>query len=262
MCTLTDSFLQSLVARLDNENTIGITLIGSYARDAGGPFSDVDIRCYVRQVPVSEAEIYSMRYQGGYLVSIYLTRLEDEYTSLRSPQKAIWAVPGLRQSRILLDKDGSIAALQDLAAKFTWEPLQAAANAYASWNLSGFAEEIHKILSGLSQHNESQTLNAIGGLTYGLPITMLVQRGVLIPTENAFIDLAQDIAGRSSAWTRQFRLAVGLEPLPLEQPAFTGRAVAGMRLYCETAKLLQNILLPEEAAVVNRTIEIIKEAGY
>ena len=79
-----------------------------------GIYSDVDIRCYVRQMPVNEAEVYTMRYQDGYLVSIYLTTLENEYASLRSPQKAIWAVPGLRQSRILLDKDGSIVDSQGI----------------------------------------------------------------------------------------------------------------------------------------------------
>ena len=53
----------------------------------------------------------------GYLVSVSLTTLEDAYDSLRNPKKAIWVIPGLRQARILLDKDGSIAALKEFAAK-------------------------------------------------------------------------------------------------------------------------------------------------
>jgi hypothetical protein len=262
MNTLTASFLQSLVAQLDNENTIGVALLGSFARAEGGQFSDVDIRCYVRKVPVNEADVYTMRYQDGYLVSIYLTTLENEYASLRSPQKAIWAVSGLRQSRILLDKGGSIAALKESAEGFTWKTLQGAANAYASWNLCGFTEEVYKILGGLAQQDESKTLNATHGLTYGLAITLLVQRGVLIQTENAYIDLAQDTAGRESEWTRQFRLAIGLDPLPLEEPAFIRYGVAGLRLYDETARLLKNILLSDDAAVINRTVELIAETGY
>jgi UTP:GlnB (protein PII) uridylyltransferase len=42
MSTLTDSFLQSLVAELDDENTVGVTMTGSYARGEGGPYSDVN----------------------------------------------------------------------------------------------------------------------------------------------------------------------------------------------------------------------------
>ena len=262
MSTLSDAFLHSLVSQLDNENTIGVVLTGSFAREEGGPFSDVDIRCYVRQVPVSEAEVYTMRYQDGYLVSIYLTTLDNEYTSLRSPQKAIWAVPGLRQSRILLDKDGSMAALKESAEEFTWESLQTAADAYASWNLCGFTEEVYKILGGLAQQDESKTLNATHGLTHGLANTLLVQRGVLIQTENAYMDLIQDSVGRGSEWTQQFRLAVGLDPLPREQPPSLAYGTAGLRLFRETARLLAPILLPDDAAVINRVVDMIAKAGY
>jgi len=262
MCVLSDSFLQSLVARLDNGNTIGVALLGSFARAEGGRFSDVDIRCYVRQPPVNPAEIFTMQYLDGYLVSFYLTTLADEYASLRTPQKAIWAVPGLRQIRILLDKDGSIGALKESAARFTWETIRTDANLYISWNFSGFAEEVFKILAGLIQQDESRTLYATWGLTQELATTLLVQHGVLIPTENAFIDLAQAAAGLTSEWTHQFRLAIGLDPLLLEEPAFVVYGKAGLRLYCETAGLLQDILLPKDAEIVNRTLEIITEAGY
>ena len=262
MNTLTDSFLQSLVAHLDDENTVGVTMAGSYARSEGGPYSDVDIHHYVRQKSTIAAEAYSLRYTDDHLVSITLIMLEEEYASLRDPKKAVWAIPGLCQERILLDKDGSIAALKESAAKTTWAQLQTAADAYASWNLSGCAEEVHKVLAGLAQRDESKTLYAIWGLTRGLTDTLLVQRGILVQTENTYIDLVQDTAGRMSDWTCQFRLAVGLDPLQLEQPAFIGYGTAGLRLYCETARLLKNILSGEEAAVVNRTVRIIVEAGY
>jgi hypothetical protein len=198
----------------------------------------------------------------GYIASIKLTTLEKEYAGLRNPEQAIWVIPGLRQAWILLDKDGSIAALKETAVKATWEPLQSAANAYASWKLSGTAEEVHKILGGLAQRNESKTLYAIWSLTKELTNAVLIQRGVLIPTENVYIDRAQEAAGRTSGWTRQFRLAIGLDPLPLGEPAFVGYGVAGLRLYRETATLLQHILLPEDSAVVNRTLEMMTEAGY
>ena len=262
MSTLNDSFLQTLVVQLDNENTIGVTMAGSFARGEGGPYSDVDIHHYVRQMPANAVETYFLRYMDGYLVSITLIALEQEHASLRDPKKAVWVIPGLRQERILLDKDGSIAALKESAAKITWEELQTAAVAYASWNLAGCAEEVHKILAGLAQGDESKSLYATWGLTRGLANSLLVQRGTLIPTENAYIDLAQEAAGRKSEWTRQFRLAVGLDPLPMKELAFVGRGTAGLSLYCETARLLQDILLLEDAPVVNRTVEIIIEAGY
>ena len=262
MSIIPDSFLQSLVARLEDENTVGVSMAGSHARAQGGRYSDVDIQHYVRKIPDNPAEAYFLRFMDGYLVSVSMTTLEEEGANLRTPKKAIWAVPGLRQARILLDKEGSLAALKELAEKFTWQPLQAAADAFASWNLSGCAEEIHKIVDGLTKKDESKTLYAIWGLTRELAVTLLVQRGILIQSENDFIDLAQVTAGRTSGWTCQFRRAIGLDPSPAGELAFIGYGIAGLRLYCETASLLQEILLPEDAAVINRTLEIISEAGY
>ncbi len=237
-------------------------MAGSHARGEGERYSDVDIHCYVNQMPANAAVTNFLRYMGDYLVSISLTTLEEEYASLGNPKKAIWAIPGLRQLRILLDKDGSITALKEFAIKTEWEPMQEAANAYASWNLSGCAEEIHKILAGLAKRNESKTLYAVWGLTRELANTLLVQRGILIRSENDFIDLAQVAAGRTSDWTREFRLAIGLERQPPEEPAFIGYGAASLRLYRETARLLQNIIVPEDGSIVKSTLAIIEEAGF
>jgi hypothetical protein len=262
MDVLPDSFLQALAAWLDDENTLGIAIMGSFARNEGGPYSDVDLTHYVRQKPVGEAEPCHLKFVNGFLVSFKKTTLEAEYASLRNPEQAIWTIPALRQLCILLDKDGSVAALKETAAKATWEPLQAAADAYASRELSGYAEEIHKILGGLAQRDESKTLYAVWGLTRGLSNALLTQRGVLISTENAYIDFAQNAAGRTSGWTRQFRLAIGLDPLLPGEPAFVGYGVAGLHLYRETVAIFRHILSPEDADVVNQTLEIIVGAGY
>jgi hypothetical protein len=161
MDPLPDSFLQKLVILLNNENTIGVTMPGSFARGESGLYSDIDLWHYVRQMPPDETVPYHVQFVDGFMVSIKLITLEEEYTHLRNPEQAIWAIPGLRQSRILLDKDGSIATLKEAAVKATWGSLQTAANTYASWSLSANSEEIHKILDGLARQNESKTLYAI-----------------------------------------------------------------------------------------------------
>jgi predicted nucleotidyltransferase len=57
MRPLSDSFLQFLVTQLENENTIGVTMTGSYARGEDGSYSDVDIHCYVRQMSCENARL-------------------------------------------------------------------------------------------------------------------------------------------------------------------------------------------------------------
>jgi hypothetical protein len=262
MNLLPDLFLKEIVARLDNENTIGIMLSGSFARGQGGPYSDVDIWQYVREIPANENEHLCLRIVDGYMVAIKLTTLAKEHAGLQNPEQAIWVIPGLRQAGILLDQDGSLAVLQETAARATWAQLQNAANIYASSMLATTAEEVHKILDGLVQRNESKAFYATWGLTRGLANALLVQRGTLIYTENAYIDLAQDTAGRTSEWTHQFRLSTGLDRLPQAELAYIGYAIASLRLYCETARLMQKILRSEDVIVVNRTMETIVEAGF
>ena len=57
--TLPDAFLAELIQELDNEDIVGMTLGGSYARDAATPYSDIDLACFWREglkLPFSEKE--------------------------------------------------------------------------------------------------------------------------------------------------------------------------------------------------------------
>ena len=262
MIIVPDSFLHNLVSQLDDENTVGITMAGSIARGEGDRYSDVDLQHYVRIVPENKVEADSLRFLDGFLVSIHASMLEEEAINLHRPHRAIWVVPGLLQARILLDKDGSVASLMESVRNFRWQDIQPAADAMASWQLCGLAEEVHKILGGLETSDESKTIYAASSLLFDLVEILLVQRGILVPTENAYFDLAQESAGRNSEWTRQLRLAAAFDPLPSSRPIYVTRGVAAMNLYRLTAELMADILRPEEAAVIRRSIAIIAEAGY
>ena len=262
MHTLPAGFLGKLVARLDNENTLGIALAGSFAREEGGCYSDVDLWHYHRQEPSSGFEKARLEIVDGHLVSVKTSLIEKDYAAIRNPEKAIWAIPGIRQAQILLDKDGALETLKKAAQEIKWVSLQADANSYASHTLAGLAEEIYKILDGLAKENESKSLYAIWSLTQDLATALLVQRGVFIPTENAYIDCAQATAGRTSDWTRQFRLAIGLDLLHSDKPAFIGIGIAGLQLYRESVNLLREVLQPDNARIVELALETMKEAGY
>ena len=150
MQSLPSNFLQKIVAHLENENTLGIALSGSFARGEGDTYSDVDIWHYLRKEAASEIEPY-LEFMDGYLVSITTTRIQKDYAGMQNPKRAIWVVPALRQARILLDRNGEVAALFETAQKFTRESLRIEADAFASHTIAGTAEEIYKILDGLTK---------------------------------------------------------------------------------------------------------------
>jgi predicted nucleotidyltransferase len=257
--SLPDPFIQSVLEKIASPNIIGVAVVGSYARGQEGKYSDVDFDIYIRQPLDDPNESYTLRYWDNKLVSLKYALLENEYSALTNPCRAIWAVPGLLGMKIVLDKDGSIAAIQKAAQEFKWAPLQSAADEYAAEQVMGNAEEAHKILNGLARGHESTVLYATWGLLKNMLEAVAVQRGIMIVSENRYFDLIQDSMGRDSKWTATFRTAWGLDPVSSQ---YQTRGAAALKLYTLTAKLFDALLPEKHREVVKTTLRLIKDAGY
>lgn len=256
---LSDSFTQSALEKIDSSDVIGIGIVGSYARGQEGRYSDVDFDIFVSKLPSNPYDRYTLRYWEDKLISLKYTLLDDERSALTNPRRALWAVPGLRGMKILLDKDGSMAELQNAAQEFDWSTLQPLADEFAAEEMLGNAEEVHKILNGLARGHESSVLYASWGLVRNMLETVAVQRGILIISENRYFDLIQDSVGRDSEWTRAFRTAWGLDP---NGSGYQPRGAASLTLYRLSAELFDGLIPDKHREMVNMTLQLIKEAGY
>lgn len=128
--------------------------------------------------------------------------------------------------------------------------------------ISANAEEVYKILSGLSTGQESKVLYASTGLILNMAEVIAVQRGLMIETENRYFDLVQESAGRESEWTRLFRLALGAEYGSESTPAYRTRGIASLGLYRESTRMMDAIILSEHRKVIPNALERIEEAGF
>jgi hypothetical protein len=257
--SLSDSFIQSILERIDSPDVIGAGIVGSYARGQESQYSDVDVDIFVSRLPRNPYDRYTLRYWDDKLISLKYTLLKEERAALSDPRRAVWAVPGLQGMKILLDKDGSMAALQRAAQDFNWSPLQPAADAFAAEEIMGNAEEAHKILNGLARGHESTVLYATWGLVKNMLEAVAVQRGILIISENRYFDLIQEAVGRDSKWTSAFRAAWGLDPASSQ---YQTRGAAALRLYRLSAAMFEALIPKKHRDVVNHTLQIIKDAGY
>ena len=257
--TLSDSFIQSVLEKIDSPDVIGVGIEGSYARGQESKYSDVDFDIFVSNLSESEYDRYTLRYWDDKLVSLKYVLLDDERAALKDPRRAIWAVPGLSGMKIVLDKDGSLTALQKAAQKFDWSPLQAIADEFAAEQVMGCAEEIHKILSGLARGHESTVLYASWGLVKNMLETVAVQRGLMIVSENRYFDLIQEAVGRDTKWTSAFRTAWGLDSTSSQ---YQSRGAAALTLYRLTAAMFDDLIPDKHREVVRNTLRLIKEAGY
>jgi predicted nucleotidyltransferase len=240
---LDDAFLQQLIHEYDTPEVIGFGLSGSFARGDATRYSDVDLLRFVR----SGERSAEMRYVEGVLLSLSTFTIEHERAQFSRPAEVIWIIPMLRRMRILLDRDGELARLQLDAELFDWESLRSAAEAHASHDLVGYTEELHKVLSALARRDEAAMAYATLGVVLGMVNIMAVAKGILVNSESLYFREVGTAIGTNSAWTHQLRLALGLG----EESSVNTRAQASLRLYRETAKLLEPILRPEDRQVVH-----------
>jgi hypothetical protein len=257
--TISDPFTQSVLEKIDSPDVIGVGIVGSYSRGQESKHSDIDFDIFVSKLPVSDYDRYTLRYWDGKLVSLKYTLLDDELAALTNPRRAIWAVPGLSGMNIILDKDGSLAELQRMAQKFDWSLLQPYADEFAAEEIMGCAEEVHKILNGLTRGHESTVLYATWGLVANILEAVAVQRGIMIVSENRYFDLIQESVGRDTKWVSAFRTAWGLDSTSSQ---YQSRGAAALALYRLTAVMFDGLIPEKHREVVKNTLRLIKEAGY
>ncbi|MFN8462821.1 MAG: hypothetical protein U0X93_13770 [Anaerolineales bacterium] len=185
--------------------------------------------------------------------------LDDERAALTNPRRAIWAVPGLSEMRIVLDKTGELTKLQKDAQGFDFSPcnpppMNSPPN--RSWVVPS---EVHKILNGLARGHESTVLYSVWGLVKNMLEAVAVQRGVMIVSENRYFDLIQESVGRESKWVSALRKAWGLDA---NASQYQSRGAAALTLYRLSAVMFDEFIPEKHRDVVNNTLRLIKEAGY
>ncbi len=250
-----EALLQDLVTELDDGETLALGLTGSYARGRPSPYSDVDLKRFTQSAPATPQDRHRILRRRGFLISLATTTFQAVSESLQQPERAIWTVPALRQMRVLLDRDGSLARLIQAAHDFTWEPLQPKADESAADSLAAFAEDVAKVLNSLARGDFLAALYWTDTLVYGLAGTMAVYLGVLIPTEHVFYRSVHEAVGQDTAWTRLHKQALGLPAGATP----TSRAQAAAHLYLETSRLLAPILTPDQRNVVEPACEQIQQ---
>src|SRR4051794_37583585 len=227
LTTLPPHFLPTLIPEVDRSDFAGILLGGSCARGDATQWSDVDIACIVP----TEAQLQpkSSFYRDGRLVTIAVKSIEGIRANLRNPDLAIVVVHGIGDSQILLDKDGSVAALLDEVRAFRWDTLREAADTRASFRLMLAGEMALKVANELTKGDPRTLPFPIAKLFAELTIITAMFRGVLSKTDSTYYQEVEEAAGL--AWTHYHRAISGADvTLPLSM-----QAKLVLYLYRETA---------------------------
>ena len=257
--SLPDAFLSALVAELDTDAVTAMVLVGSYARGDATPYSDVDVIRFVREEPArAQQKLYT--YRDGRLLGIVTQTLAHYREGFTVPERAIFEVPSIREAQILVEKDGAFRVLQQEARAFVWEPLQAAANDYASTVMMEYTEYVQKILRALLLGDELALSEMILDLLAAVTFAVDVQRGILATSGNSYFRQVYKSVGLDAAWTRYHRFIAGIESGTTERATTQARGVVALHLYRETVQLLRFAFHPLHRDVIEQTVLIIERA--
>jgi predicted nucleotidyltransferase len=235
---LDDALLARLIAEYDTQQVTGFALAGSHARGDATRYSDVDLLRFVSAE--ADTQPFIQRYVDGHLLSVTTYSVGRKRADLRLPEAAVWVVPTLRRMRILMDKRGEMAELQREAEMFEWARVQADAEKQLSADFVGWAEEVHKILSGLVRRDESALAYGTLSLVLGMVRIMALARGVLIVSENTYFREVGEAVGVDSDWMRYLERTLGVG----SASTVDMRANAALALYRETVRLIEPIITP------------------
>jgi hypothetical protein len=243
----------ALARQFDHAGAQAIVLMGSHARGEAGPFSDIDLVRFVGEGS-QELDDKGTHLIDGRLVVVSDVAPAEAERAFFDPQAATEMIEGLRGGQVLIDREASFANIQARAKNFVWdEGMQQRANIFASQQMVGWVEEVHKGLEGLRRNDIGRLLNANFGLSWGLARIMQVQRGILLKGDNAFFTQIETVMGANSEWVRLWKISFGIEAYSLEQGV-----EAGLKLYRLMAEMLNEIFLPEDRLKIDATAQIIE----
>jgi hypothetical protein len=214
----------------------------------------VDLAPFYREGAAIPAKRFFWR--EGWLVSVAPKTVAKWREQMGRPEWAIRLVPSAAHLRILLDKDGALAALVDEARSFRWEPLQPAADAFCSEMLMLAGEYALKLHSALVRDDQTALPYPLGEILRMLSWIAATHYGVMIETGTSYLQQVQQAAGTESGWSRTYQMALGMRAEPMRE-----RATAALLLYRETARMLALVLMREHREVVTGVVEQIERDG-
>jgi len=255
--SISDVFLKELIAEIDDDAIRGIVLGGSHARGDATPYSDVDLACFVPDTfrPLSKRYLY----RENHLISIGLKTLEGVKQQITEPFQALWIVPGFRQARVLLDKDGSMGQLKQMVENFTWDSVRKEAIGFAGHILISDAEYVHKLFGNLWRGNLSGIAYTVQRLFDDTTMAMALYYGVFITTDSMYFQEVESAVGSDSNWTHYHCLLSGVKTISDDTSSLDARGKLALHLYRETASLLLPTLNEQHRIFVKHVLNLVAQ---
>jgi hypothetical protein len=237
---------QALSRRLAGQGAEAVVVFGSWARGDAYRESDIDIHA------VGKGPHYTLERYHGFLVSVSWATARQHRQAFKDPSKVGGIIPAWRNAVILYDPKGIANALTQEALRWQWGFLGQRADRWVAEQLTGYAEEVHRLIGNLQLQRESATSVQRSVLAIRMASILAVHHRILYDSENLLWDLVSEKMG--TRWTQLQKVALGIGGQSFEE---TCRAA--LQLFVLAGREVENLLNKRQYEVVAHACEI---AGY
>jgi predicted nucleotidyltransferase len=255
--------MSSMMEQFDGPEVKALVLMGSFARGDAGLFSDVDLVRFINENDKDKNK--DKNKTKSHLIENRLVVVSDVCSSMveewfNSPEVATNVISGLRSAKVLIDRANTFASIQARAHSFIWDKtMQQKANDWASIEMVGYIEEVHKGLEGLRHNDIGRLLNAQFGCSWGLSRVIQVQHGILLTGDNTFYKEVAEAVGQDSEWVKLRNTVFGIARVETEIISLQDQVKAGLCLYEVTADLISEAIRKEDKPLIEQTVQLIRQ---
>ncbi len=231
---------------LAGDGARAVVLVGSYARDAATPESDVDL------LVIGSGPGYQLSLREGRLISLSWRTEDQQREQFRSPRSAVTEIPGWRSGVIIMDSDGIGATLQGEAVNWSWDQVAGPARQWVAAELTGYAEEVHKLAAALRYGRPRMAAVQRNLLVLHLPLVLAVHFETLHESENEVWDAIADRAGER--WRSRQDRALGLD-----RQSLADSCLAALEMYAEAVSIAGQLFSDQQRSVVAHAVALARD---
>lgn len=238
---------RTITRRLVTQGAQAVVLFGSRVRGDAYEESDIDMHA------IGKGPQYRLERNQGFLVSISWMTAKQHCQMFKDPSKAGGIIPAWRNAVILHDPQGIACRLVQDAQRWQWQPLDKRADKWVAKEITGWAEEVHRLIGNLQLGRMSAAAVQRSVLAIHMAPILAVHHRILYDTENQLWNLVSTQMG--TKWTQLQRAALGEG-----YQSFEETCTAALQLYAAAAREVSHLLDRRQQKVVAHACELARSS--